>query len=51
MVKARSIDVSLNPEKVYEIVCSKLKKNNLKIINKIDLKSYEKDHSAIVVKF
>jgi len=51
MVKARSIDVSLNPEKVYEIVCSKLKKNNLKIINKIDLKPYEKDHSAIVVKF
>jgi len=28
-----------------------LKKNNLKIINKIDLKPYEKDHSAIVVKF
>ncbi len=51
MVKARSIDVSSNPEKVYEIVCSKLKENDLKIINKIDLKPYEKDHSAIVVKF
>jgi fibrillarin-like pre-rRNA processing protein len=51
MVKARSIDVSLKPEKVYDIVCSKLKENNLKIINKLDLKPYEKDHAAIVVKF
>ena len=51
MVKARSIDVSLKPEKVYNIVCSKLKENGLKIINKIDLKPYEKDHAAIVVSF
>lgn len=51
MVKARSIDVSLKPEKVYDIVCSKLKENSLKIINKVDLKPYEKDHAAIVVKF
>jgi fibrillarin-like pre-rRNA processing protein len=51
MVKARSVDVSLKPEKVYEKICSKLKKNNLKIINKIDLKPYEKDHAAIIVTF
>ena len=51
MVKARSINVSLKPEKVYDIVSSKLKENNLKIINKIDLKPYEKDHAAIVVSF
>jgi fibrillarin-like pre-rRNA processing protein len=51
MVKARSIDVSLKPEKVYDMVCSKLKENNLKIIDKIDLKPYEKDHAAIIVTF
>ena len=51
MVKARSIDVSLNPKKVYEKVCTKLKENNLNIINKIDLEPYEKDHAAIVVTF
>jgi fibrillarin-like pre-rRNA processing protein len=51
MVKARSIDVSLKPEKVYEMVCSKLKENKLKIVNKIDLKPYEKDHAAIIVSF
>ena len=49
MVKARSMDVSLKPEKVYDIVCSKLKENGLKIIEKMDLKPYEKDHAAIVV--
>lgn len=51
MVKARSIDVSLKPEKVYDTVSSKLMEYGLKIINKIDLKPYEKDHAAIVVKF
>jgi fibrillarin-like pre-rRNA processing protein len=50
MVKARSIDVSLEPKKAYNIVCSKLKDNRIKIINKIDLKPYEKDHAAILVK-
>jgi len=51
MVKARSIDVSLKPEKVYDIVSAKLKENGLKIINKIDLKPFEKDHASIVVTF
>lgn len=49
MVKARSIDVSLKPKKVYELVCSNLEENNLKIIDIIDLSPYEKDHSAIIV--
>lgn len=50
MVKARSIDVSLKPEKIYDSVCLKLKENKLKIIDKIDLRPYEKDHAAIIVK-
>ena len=51
MVKARNIDVSLKPEKAYELVCSKLKDEGIKIIDKIDLKPYEKDHAAIIVSF
>jgi len=51
MVKARSIDVSLKPEKVYDMVCTKLKENKLKIIEKIDLRPFEKDHAAIIVSF
>ena len=49
MVKARSIDVSLKPKKAYDIVCTKLKENKLKIIETIDLFPYEKDHAAIIV--
>jgi len=49
MVKARSIDVSLEPKKAYELVCSELKEWGLKIKEKIDLAPYEKDHTAIIV--
>lgn len=51
MVKARSIDVSLKPKEAYELVCSVLIKNNLKIKQQIDLSPYEKDHAAIIVNF
>ena len=50
MVKARSIDVSLKPEKAYALVCSKIKEQGLKILDQIDLKPYEKDHAAIIIK-
>jgi len=49
MVKARSINVSLKPKKVYENVCSQLEKEKLKIVDVIDLSPYEKDHAAILV--
>ena len=51
MVKARSIDVSLNPKKAYAQVCVKLENSGLKIKEKIDLSPYEKDHMAIVITF
>ena len=51
MVKARSIDVSLRPKDAYEQVCTTLKKQGLKIVDMIDLKPYEKDHMAILVKY
>ena len=49
MVKARSIDVSLKPKKAYNIVCTKLENNGIKIQEIIDLAPYEKDHSAFVI--
>ncbi|MEF8879203.1 MAG: fibrillarin-like rRNA/tRNA 2'-O-methyltransferase [Candidatus Thermoplasmatota archaeon] len=49
MVKARSIDVSMKPKKAYNIVCSKLKENDLKVNAKLDLKPFEKDHACILI--
>lgn len=49
MVKARSIDVAFKPEKAFKLVEEKLKENNLKIVQTIDISPYEKDHAAIIV--
>ena len=49
MVKARSVDVSLKPEEVYDVVCSELAESRCRVINQIDLKPFEKDHAAIIV--
>ena len=49
MIKARSIDVSLEPKKAYNLVSSQLKNHGLKIIETIDLTPYEKDHAVIVI--
>ena len=49
MVKARSIDVSLEPKKAFDLVCSKLEDSSFKILKKINLSPYEKDHAAIMI--
>ncbi|UCF13574.1 MAG: fibrillarin-like rRNA/tRNA 2'-O-methyltransferase [Thermoplasmatales archaeon] len=49
MLKARSIDVSLQPKQAYNLVCSKLEDYGLRVIKTIDLAPYEKDHAAIFV--
>lgn len=49
MVKARSINVAMQPKIVYEKVCNYLKENNLKIKQVFELKPYEKDHAVILV--
>lgn len=51
MVKARSIDVSANPKKVYSNVCSYLEDNGLSVKEVIDLSPFERDHAAIFVSF
>ena len=49
MVKSRSIDVSLEPKKAFDLVCSKLEGSGFKILNKLNLNPYEKDHAAIMI--
>ncbi|MEA3457121.1 MAG: fibrillarin-like rRNA/tRNA 2'-O-methyltransferase [Candidatus Thermoplasmatota archaeon] len=49
MVKARSIDVSIKPKKIYELITGELKKHKLTIVDIIDISHYEKDHAAIVI--
>lgn len=48
MVKARSIDVSLEPKQVYKLVTKELEEHGFKIVDVIDLSPYEKDHATIV---
>lgn len=49
IIKARSIDISLEPKKAFDLVCSKLESNDFKILDKINLTPYEKDHAAIMI--
>lgn len=48
MLKARSIDVTRNPEDIYREEESRLKTAGFRVLEKIDLEPYEKDHMAFV---
>ena len=49
MIKARSIDVVQKPKKIFKEQERKLKEKGFKIIEKIKLEPYEKDHIALLV--
>ena len=49
MIKARSIDVVQKPKKVFKLQEIKLKEKGFKIIEKVKLEPYEKDHIAFLV--
>ena len=49
MIKARSIDVVQKPNKVFKEQEKKLKEKGFKIIEKVKLEPYEKDHIALLV--
>ena len=49
MVKARSIDVAINPKIAYEKVCNYLKESSLNIKRVFELEPYEKDHAVIII--
>ena len=49
MLKARSIDVIQKPKKIFKQEEKKLKEKGFKIIEKVKLEPYEKDHMAFLV--
>lgn len=51
MLKARSIDVTRNPDEIFLEEESRLKTAGFRVLEKIDLEPYEKDHMAFVCKF
>ena len=48
-IKARSIDVVQKPKKIFKEQEKKLKEKGFKIIEKVKLEPYEKDHIALLV--
>jgi len=50
MIKSRSIDVTQNPNKIFSQEEKKLKTGGFKVLEKINLEPYEKDHLAIICK-
>ena len=48
-IKARSIDVVQKPKKIFKQEEKKLKEKGFKIIEKVKLEPYEKDHIALLV--
>lgn len=49
MIKARSIDVTKKPQKIFREEVSKLKTHGFTIVENIKLEPYEKDHIALVI--
>ncbi len=49
MVKTRSIDVALPPEKIVVEVEKQIKEHDFNVLQRKYLKPYEKDHAAILV--
>ena len=49
MIKARSIDVVQKPKKIFKEQEKKLKEKGFKIIEKVKLEPYEKDHLAFLI--
>ena len=49
MIKARSIDVVQKPKKIFKQEEKKLKEKGFKIIEKIKLEPYEKDHISFII--
>jgi len=48
-VKARSEDVTADPEKIFKRTCERFAERGLKIVDILPLEKYEKAHAMIVV--
>jgi fibrillarin-like pre-rRNA processing protein len=51
MIKARSIDVTRKPRQIFREETSKLKEHGFRVVDKVDLDPYEKDHRCLVCEF
>ena len=51
MIKSRSIDMTKPPEQIYKAVMFELKDAGFKILEKIALDPYSKDHLGLILKF
>jgi len=51
MIKARSIDVTRKPSVIFKEEEEKIKNAGFKVLEKIRLEPYEKDHVALLVEF
>ena len=49
MIKARSINVTIKPKKIFKEEEKKIKEKGFKIIEKIKLEPYEKDHIGFLI--
>ncbi|WJI09693.1 fibrillarin-like rRNA/tRNA 2'-O-methyltransferase [Methanobacterium sp. CWC-01] len=50
-IKSRSIDVTQRPKKIFRQEESKLKAAGFRVLEKVDLEPYEKDHRMVVCEF
>ncbi|PVU73967.1 fibrillarin [Acidianus hospitalis] len=50
-IKARSIDVTKNPEEIFKEEASKLERNNFDVKQVINLDPYDKDHAMVLARF
>ncbi|MGB9837326.1 fibrillarin-like rRNA/tRNA 2'-O-methyltransferase [Methanothermobacter sp.] len=50
MIKARSIDVTRSPRKIFREEVRKLRDSDFQVIDQVGLNPYEKDHMAVLVK-
>ncbi|MFP3872804.1 MAG: fibrillarin-like rRNA/tRNA 2'-O-methyltransferase [Candidatus Natronoplasma sp.] len=48
-VKSRSIDVSTDPEKIYQKVEERLEGENYEVLSKVDISRWQKDHAILAV--
>ena len=50
-IKARSINVSINPNEIFNQELKKLENNHFEILEKVDIKPYTQDHLMIIARF
>jgi len=50
MVKARSVDVTKRPKRVYDAVEDELSRSGVNVLQRVNLDPYEKDHAVLIAR-